>query len=54
MQMYIFVPNYIILIVFVSIIFHLKSSLAKNYLMSPLLWYLIFAKTVCYSFRSNT
>jgi hypothetical protein len=26
-----------ILIIFVSIIFHIKSSLAKNYLMSPLL-----------------
>jgi hypothetical protein len=40
MQIYFFVPNYIyfsILIVFVSIIFHLKSSLAKNYLMSSLL-----------------
>jgi hypothetical protein len=41
MQIYIFIPNYIyyffILIIFISIIFHLKSSLPKNYLISHLL-----------------
>jgi cell division protein FtsW (lipid II flippase) len=44
MQIYFFIPNYVyffILIIFVSIIFHLKSSLDKNYLMSHIL-YMIF------------